>query len=578
MERNPKIAANEQFDVLIIGGGAFGAAAAWDASLRGLKTILVEARDFGGGASSECFKMVHGGIRYLQHADIKRLRHSARERSAFLRIAPHLVQPLQIAIPTYGNGRSGKVFLGAGARAYDLLTCDRNIGIADPERRISSARFLNAQQVLEHFPNLLKHHLTGAVIFEDGQMYNPARLVLSFIRSAVRAGAVALNYTEVTDLMWMGDHVCGVRVKDRMTGEGYEIRSKLVLNAAGPGAEYLLQPGTRFANWKRGTFSRDAFFIIKRPPSTPLALAVQGQSRDRDAKLSRAARHLFVVPWRNYTLVGVWHRVFDGRPETASVSEEELGEWLKELSVSYPTLGVTRDEIVSVHCGLVPFGDANSTSESMSFGKESRFIDHRKTHGVHGLVSLIGIRYTTARGDAADALDLLLRQWTNSPRRPKTDDIPLLGGDIPDFAALRARAQLARPSYINARSLDALLRNHGTEYQTLLARAKEDSTERAGITGSDTLVCEVTHAVRSEMALTLEDMVLRRTNLASGSHPGRQALEQVSLRMQELLGWSERRRLEELNAVENTLRKQHAAVAHSSIDATPLDAQAQYAT
>src|ERR1700734_2230520 len=138
----PELAAAE-FDLLIVGGGAFGAAAAWDAALRGLHVALVERSDFGGGSSAECFKMVHGGIRYLQHADIRRLRASCAERSALLRIAPHLVNPLPIVIPTYGHGRQGKAFLAAGMYVYDALTLGKNAGIADPMRRISRTQLLS---------------------------------------------------------------------------------------------------------------------------------------------------------------------------------------------------------------------------------------------------------------------------------------------------------------------------------------------------------------------------------------------------------------------------------------------------
>src|SRR5688500_5965981 len=134
MQRRTATLAQREYDLLIIGGGAFGAAAARDAALRGLSTVLLERHDFGGGASAECFKMVHGGIRYLQHADVPRLRASCHERSALLRIAPHLVSPLPIAIPTYGWGRSGKAFLAAGAVVYALLTLDRNSGIRDRQR------------------------------------------------------------------------------------------------------------------------------------------------------------------------------------------------------------------------------------------------------------------------------------------------------------------------------------------------------------------------------------------------------------------------------------------------------------
>src|ERR1044072_3385553 len=140
MQRNPAELVAQEFDVLIIGAGAFGAAAARDAALRGLRTALIERTDFGGATSAECFKMVHGGIRYLQHADVPRLRASAHERSALLRIAPHLVHPLPIAIPTYGHGRRGRGLLGAGATAYDLLTLDRNRGIPDSGRPIRPRR------------------------------------------------------------------------------------------------------------------------------------------------------------------------------------------------------------------------------------------------------------------------------------------------------------------------------------------------------------------------------------------------------------------------------------------------------
>ena len=143
MKRDLASLADRAYDLVIVGGGIFGACAAWDAVLRGLSVALVERHDFASGASAQSFKMVHGGIRYLQHADIGRLRASCFERSALLRVAPHLVQPLPILIPTYGHARAGKEFLGAGMLLYDLLTLDRNRGITDAERRIRWSEFLS---------------------------------------------------------------------------------------------------------------------------------------------------------------------------------------------------------------------------------------------------------------------------------------------------------------------------------------------------------------------------------------------------------------------------------------------------
>jgi glycerol-3-phosphate dehydrogenase len=559
MERKPASLTEGEFDVLVIGGGAFGAAAAWDAALRGLRTALIERNDFGGGASAECFKMVHGGIRYLQHADIPRLRSSCAERSALLRIAPHLVSPLPILIPTYGHGRQGKPFLGTGMCLYDLLTLDRNVGIRDPARRIPMSRFLNRREVLDQFPDIDGHALTGAAIFDDGQMYHPARLVLAFIKSAARAGAVVCNYAEATEFLWDGKRVCGVRVTDRLDGNRFDVRARLVLNAAGPGAEYLLQGSPHFGRWERGHFSRDAYFLVNRKPTSRYALAVTGKSRDRDALVSRAARHLFTVPWRDYTLIGVWHRLFKEHPDEALIEEPELEAWLAEINSSYPALKLGREEIVNAQCGLVPFGDGKVSVDELSFGKESRFLDHRALHGVAGLLTLIGIRYTTARGDAARALNLLLKQLPTAPPPAATASIPLVGGDIENIAALSAEAHRARAAELPARTLDALLRNHGSEYPALLALAQGSPHESDRLGGSDTLAAEVTYAVRQEMAVHLDDVVLRRTDLGSGKHPGGEALMQSATLMRTLLGWSEQRSASELAATEQVLSKHHSS-------------------
>ncbi len=421
--------------MLVIGGGAFGAAAAWDATLRGLRVALIEQRDFASGASAECFKMVHGGIRYLQHADIRRLRSSCAERSAMLRIAPHLVTPLPILIPTYGHGRQGKAFLAAGMAVYDLLTLGRNAGIADATRHIAGMKLLSRARTLELFPELEQRSLTGGAVFEDGQMYNTARLVLAFVQSAVSRGAHAANYTEATGFLWDQRRVCGVRARDRIGGEEFDIRAKLVLNAAGPWADYLLQAGEHFGAHRRGHFSRDACFIVNRKPQSRYALAVPGASRDSDAVVSRAARHLFSVPWRDCTLIGVWHRLFAERPETARVEEAEIKEWIAEMNGAYPALRLTREDVIYANCGLVPFGDSTTAAGELSFGKESRYVDHR-AQGITGLVTLIGIRYTTARGDAARALDLLLEQMPNAPPRAATRVHPVGG---------RRHCQLRRP-------------------------------------------------------------------------------------------------------------------------------------
>lgn len=570
MQRRPAVLTECEYDLLVIGGGAFGAAAARDAALRGLKTALIERHDFGAGASAECFKMVHGGIRYLQHADIPRLRASCHERSALLRIAPHLVSPLPIAIPTYGRGRSGKTFLGTGARVYDLLSWDRNRGIRDPQRRIRNTQSLSRNDVLRMFPHLETPRLTGAVVFEDGQMYNASRLVLAFVKGAAAAGADVCNYVEATEFLWSGNAVRGVRVRDTLTGDDFQVRACLTLNAAGPWADYLHRDPHRFGHSqvgmaKRLPFSRDAYFIVDRPPTSAYGIAIQGLSRDKDALLGRQTRHLFAAPWRDKTLLGVWHKLFPEPPDEACVLPTEIEEWMAEINTVYPTLQLSPAEVSFAHCGLVPFGET-ATATELSFGKESRLVDHRETHNIHGLVSLVGIRFTMARVDAARAVDMILRQSERAlgeyaPSRPPTDRLPLPGGDIENFAAFEAEACRALPSDIAQPSLQSLLRNHGTEYRAVL-REHGHSTV-TNVPGSRTLTAEIRYAVNHEMAVHLDDVVMRRTDLAAGSHPGRAALLATAAEMGRQLAWSAERLHQELAAVERNLRR------HLARDPTP---------
>jgi len=609
MHRNPAALAEREFDVLVVGGGAAGAAAAREASLRGYSTALIEREDFGAGSSAQCFKVVHGGIRYLQHADFGRLRASCRERSIFLRIAPHLVAPLPFAIPTYGHGRSGKWLLRAGMRAYDLATIDRNRGLPDPARRIARTRFLGRAETLASFPSLERHGLTGAAVFEDGQMYNPPRLVLAFVAAAFELGAVVANYVEAERLLveggrvngeqvsggpansrranggqqLTGGRVIGVRARDRLSGESFDIRARVTINAAGPWAEGLLRAGAaesdaaepaagEIALLDEGTYSRDACFVVAREPP-PMALAVQGATRDQDALFARAARHLFLVPWRGYTLVGVWHTVVPRDPDAAQLSRAELARFVEEINAAHPALRLQMSEVREVCYGLVPFGDAaRQLPGALSFGKESRLIDHRR-QGLAGLVTAISVRYTVARRDAVAALNLAgsqledgrssrtfipprgrdpRRNGNSAPaaRRPRRDrdasaTRPLPGGDIDDFNRFARGLARSFAGGLPEAALDALARNHGTEAGRVIAVAAEDPVLRRCLAGTTVLGAEIAYAVREEMARRLTDIVFRRTELGTAGHPGEQALAEAEAIMRRELGWSAQQAAEE---------------------------------
>src|SRR5207344_872533 len=207
MKRNVRDLSGQQFDVLVIGGGAAGAATARESALRGFSTALIEREDFGGGTSAHCFKVVHGGIRYLQHGDVRRLRASCHERAVFLRIAPHLVSTLPFAVPTYGQYQHSKWLLGAGMLLYDALSAGCNAGVTDGARRVRRTQFLSRPEVLRRFPNVEQRGLTGAAVFEDGQMHNPPRLVFAFAAAAHELGSTVCNYVEAQGLLVEGERV-----------------------------------------------------------------------------------------------------------------------------------------------------------------------------------------------------------------------------------------------------------------------------------------------------------------------------------------------------------------------------------
>lgn len=538
MERQPSQLADTEYDVLVIGGGIFGLCAAYDAAQRGLSVALIEKGDFAHATSANSFKMVHGGIRYLQHADIWRLRESSAERRAFLRIAPHLVEPLPILIPTYGHAAKGKAALAAGFALYDLLTFDRNQGISDRYRRIPRGRLLSTADVLQLFPDLPVGGLTGGGVFHDGQMYNPTRLALAFLLGAVRHGARAANYVEATGFLTRGDRVLGVRAIDRATGDPLEVRAKVTVNATGSWAERLNSTLGARQRADRPTFSRDACFVVgRRLFEHRFALAIPARTRDPDAIVSRSARHLFVVPWREYTLVGVWHKVHRGSPDHVSLTVAEVESFIDEINWAYPALELSLNDVSMVNFGLVLFGENDPHAVDLRYGKRSELVDHAYQDRVEGLISLVGIRYTTARALAEKAVELVFRKLGWEAPRCRTGISALPGGKIENVSSFPETVRSGAMGFSEALA-QRIARNYGSEYRQLVDDGGDDPWWLKTLPGSQVMRAEVRHAVRREMAIRLSDIVFRRTDLGTAGHPGPEGLRSCAELAGRLLGWS----------------------------------------
>lgn len=551
MQRNLAALAEKEYDLIVVGGGIFGVCAAWDAVQRGLSVALLEQDDFSHATSANHFRMIHGGIRYLQHADIPRIRQSSYERSAMLRVAPHLAHPLPIVIPTYGHGMQGKELLQAGMLAYDFLTFDRNRVIQDPQHRIPPARIISRQECLALFPGIKKEGLTGAGIFYDGQTHNPARLGLAFLKSAVEAGADAANYLKMTGFLRQGNRVTGVQACDQFTDDVLDIRGRVVLNTTGPWAAWLLREKLNAPLIPEPTFSRDTCFIVKGQLTGKHALTVLGRTKDPDALISRGHRHLFLVPWQGHTLVGVWHVVHKGRPEDFTVPEVDLVSFLDEINEAYPPLQLNLGDITRWMAGLVLFGENAEGQKDLSYGKRSQVIDHAREDQVEGLVTLIGVRFTTARGMAEKAVDVVFHKLGRKPPRSRTAFTPVHGGQFGMFEDLLQVALKSRPLAVPVDAMPSLVHNHGSAYPEVLAYLQQDPALASTLGTSPVLKAEVLHAVRREMAHKLSDVVFRRTDLGSASYPGDIALRASADLMAAELGWNAARLQRELDQVKS---------------------------
>jgi glycerol-3-phosphate dehydrogenase len=460
-----------EWDVAVVGGGIYGAAVAWDAAQRGLSVALVEREDFGAGASWNSLKTIHGGMRYLQKLDLGRLRESARERSTLLALAPEIVRPLPVVVPTYGHGTTGREALALGLLLNDWLTRGRNRALP-ASHRIPGARTVSAAEALRLVPGIEPRGLSGAALWHDAQAASTERLTIGFLHAAAGAGAVAANHTEALSLLRVGGRVAGVAARDTLDGQTREVRARMVVNAAGPWADELIaRGGLRPAP---APLLRARNVVLRRAPVVRCAVGARSQGR-----------FLFLVPWEGHTIVGTSY-------EPAETPPTDPMAFLDEAARAFPWAGIERGAATLVHEGLVPGrGGASGIST------RPRLHDHEAEDGLPGLVSLQGVKYTTARAVAERAVDLVVRR---------------LGRTAPPCRTAVTPLSAARPL-------------------------------------SGTLEERVRWAVREEMALSLADAVLRRLDLGTAGPPPAEDVGAVARVMSAELGWDANRERAETDAL-----------------------------
>jgi glycerol-3-phosphate dehydrogenase len=592
---------NVQFDVIVIGAGINGAGIARDAAMRGLKVLLLDKGDIGGGTSSGSTRLIHGGLRYLEHGEFGLVRESLREREGLLNISPHLVRPLRILVPIYKHARRGVLTIRAGMIAYDFLSFAKTL----PRHHM-----LSVGETLQQAPGLNSEGLLGAAVYFDAQVEFAERLVLENALSAVEHGATVLTYARVDKLIVEAGKVCGVefiQVQSSMSivqnqptpgtagvspadlgssstpregsyAEHHSATARIVINAAGPWIDELLEqtgPGNspRLIGGTKGSHLIVAPFAGA--PDT--AIYVEAET-DR--------RPFFIIPWNGNYLIGTTDIRYYGDLDRVRIETEEIEYLLHETNRVIPKANLNREQILYTYSGVRPLPFTGDKDEQSITRKH--FI--RANPRVDNLFSIVGGKLTTYRSLAEETVDLIFKQLGRTAPQCTTDREPLPGAVArpPGTAGVRGprpgspAGVLDSPAdpgssstpregadgerhYANARvpeaTSDRLSRIYGTR-ASLVTELISDDPSLADVFDPETgaIAAEVVFAFKHEFAQTLSDCLLRRTMVGLNSNCGLDAVEAAASVAQKHLGWSESRVNEETDAYRKEISRRFRGV------------------
>ncbi len=510
--------AAEEFEVLVVGGGVTGAGVALDAATRGLKTALVEARDFASGTSSRSSKLFHGGLRYLEQFDFGLVREALHERDlAVNRISPHLVKPLPFLYPLTHRVWE-RPYVTAGLALYDGLA--RFGALSEP---MPAQKHLSRTGARKLFPALKPDALVGAVRYYDAQA-DDARHTLTVALTAAKYGATVLNSAEVVSFTHAGGRVVGARVRDVETGQEVDVRSEVVVNATGVWTDDLqtLVGG-------RGRFhvraSKGVHIVVPRD-------RINGET---GLILKTEKSVLFVIPWGSHWIVGTTDTDWDLDKAHPAASKADIDYILEHVN-EVLTTPLTHEDISGVYAGLRPLlsGESEDTSQL------SR--EHAVARPMPGVIAVAGGKYTTYRPMAADAVDAVAEDVTRSIPKSVTEEVPLVGAEG-YFAMVNSLERLADQWGVPRFRAEHLLNRYGSLTPDVLALADDDSSLLQPVPGAEEyLMVEMVWGAAHEGALHLDDLLARRTRISIETpHRGTESAEAVARAVAGVLGWDDER-------------------------------------
>ncbi len=506
-----------RFDLLIIGGGIVGAGIARDAAMRGLSVALIEQGDFAGGTSSKTSKLIHGGLRYLEHGRLRLVRESLCERAVLRGIAPSMVRPVSILLPSFHGDRRSPGTIRLGLWLYGLLAAGR---------QLRAPQLVSARRALTLEPGLRVEGLRAAGLYADCQM-DDARLCLSNILQAASFGAACANYVRLTEFLRAGQRLCGAAAEDVLTGRTIEIQAATVVNATGPWSDRVRRVSEASAP-ERLSPTKGIHVIL--PKLLQEALFVQSRM-DR--------RMIFLLPYGDYTLVGTTESRVDGPLEGLQATADEVDYLLSEVNRVLPGSHVSEADVISTFAGARPL-------LAFSGGAAGASREHRIDIDRWGLISILGGKYTTYRRMAAQVVDVVAAGRPGKGARPGdrgwragerclTDQVSLIETVHP--ITLSHWQELTRN--LDPDLLARLLIRYGTASVAVLRWLAHDPSLAAQVCPHhEYSYAELLHVLDAEFACTVTDVLARRTRIAWSSCQGLDALSRFSELLERHAGWT----------------------------------------
>ena len=512
---------DNDYQLVIIGGGIYGATLCWEAAHRGIKTLLVEQDDYACGASSNNLKTIHGGLRSLQSLNLNAVLKGIRERSIFLRIAPNYVKPLPCILPTTSSLMKSKPVVGAGLLLYNALSQINSL-LSGSNTKIPGTHLLSRRRFIKKIPHINTNDITGGALWHDAQVQNTERLVWQFIKSAIKKGAVAVNHTAALEHKHnKSNDKHNVLLRDQITGDEKTVTTSVIVDssAAWDFIKHCLPTSEHDEDL---TFLKSVNIIVKKN-IFDTAVGINIKANNGNSRL------YFFSPWRNCTIIGTWYSSVEPYPDN-SFSQSEAVSCIDEINTAFNQEILTLDDICNVHIGFLP-AEKIQHNDSLTLDKD--LLSHYQLHNwpnIPNVYSLRGTKYTFARHDAERVVDQISKTMAWSVSASQSDHLPIY----------QTLPTIENTHPLSAEVIDNLLTNYGSDTELVLNHIKKNPQSVEPIPGTQYhIMAEIYYTVFYEQTLTLCDLLKRRLDIGDRAPPDLATAQYCAKVMQPLLSWSD---------------------------------------